>query len=175
MVKWQHIHTVATTDISPDLGELFNIIDDVKVKTIPLHYHWECRTFQTASHIYGIHICLNTFNSCGWAYGSTLTPLPPPDLGEFAEILDDIISVVMIPVRYGWGCRTFQSASHIHEIDHITHTTWLSAMICCPWVYISSLVTQFYPHYLDQILRFWVTSDDVIMSWLRLTGFPHPY
>ena len=29
----------------------------------------------------------------------------------------------------------------------------------------SSLVTQFYPHYLDQILRFWVTCDDVSMSW----------
>jgi hypothetical protein len=34
----------------------------------------------------------------------------------------------------------------------------------------------FYPHYLDQIVRFWVTCDDVIItSWLRLTGFPHPY
>jgi len=36
---WWHIHTVATTDISPDLGELVKIIDDVNVKTIPLHYH----------------------------------------------------------------------------------------------------------------------------------------
>ena len=52
---------------------------------------------------------------------------------------------------------------------------WLSTLICCPLAYSSSLVTQFYPHYLDQILRFWVTCDDVSMSWLRLTGFPHPY
>ena len=36
---WWHIHTIATTDISPDLGELVKIIDDVNVKTIPLHYH----------------------------------------------------------------------------------------------------------------------------------------
>jgi len=36
---WQHIHTVATTDVSPVLGELAEIIDEVKVKTIPLHYH----------------------------------------------------------------------------------------------------------------------------------------
>jgi len=35
---WQHIHTVTTTDVSPDLGELVEIIDDVNVKTIPLHY-----------------------------------------------------------------------------------------------------------------------------------------
>ena len=57
---------------------------------------------------------------------------------------------------------------HIYNVvEHI--------MICCPLAYISSLVTQFYPHYLDQILRFWVTCDDVSMSWLRLTGFSHPY
>ena len=32
-----------------------------------------------------------------------------------------------------------------------------------------------HPHYLDQILRFWVTCDDVIMSWLRLTSFSYPF
>ncbi len=35
---WRHIHTVTTTEVSPDLGELVEIIDDVIVKTIPLHY-----------------------------------------------------------------------------------------------------------------------------------------
>jgi len=29
---WQHIHTVTTTDVSPDLGELAEFIDDVSVK-----------------------------------------------------------------------------------------------------------------------------------------------
>ena len=28
---WQHIHTVTTTDVSPDLGELAEIIDDVNL------------------------------------------------------------------------------------------------------------------------------------------------
>ena len=60
---------------------------------------------------------------------------------------------------------------------YYTYTKCLSTLICCPLAYISSLVTQFYPHYLDQILKFWVTCDDVIMSWLRLTApsncFPH--
>ena len=36
---WQHTHTVTTTDVSPDLGELAEIIDDVSVEVIPLHYH----------------------------------------------------------------------------------------------------------------------------------------
>ena len=53
---WQHTHTVTTTELSPDLGELAEILDDVSVEMIPVCYHWGCRTFQTASHIYVIHI-----------------------------------------------------------------------------------------------------------------------
>ena len=33
---WQHIHTVTTTDVSPDLGELAEIKDYVRVEMIPL-------------------------------------------------------------------------------------------------------------------------------------------
>jgi len=38
---WQHTHTVTTTEVSPDLGELaeIEILDDVSVEMIPLHYH----------------------------------------------------------------------------------------------------------------------------------------
>ena len=37
---WQHIHTVATTEVSPGLGELLaEILDDVSVEIIPLRYH----------------------------------------------------------------------------------------------------------------------------------------
>jgi len=39
MGKWQHIHTVTTTDVSPDLGKFSEIIYDVNVEMIPLHYH----------------------------------------------------------------------------------------------------------------------------------------
>ena len=53
---WQHTHTVTTTELSPDLGELAEILDDVSVEMIPLRYFCGRRTFQTASHIYVIHI-----------------------------------------------------------------------------------------------------------------------
>jgi hypothetical protein len=33
---WQHIHTLTTTDASPDLGDLAEILDDVSVEMIPL-------------------------------------------------------------------------------------------------------------------------------------------
>jgi hypothetical protein len=129
--------------------------------------------------------CLSTFSDCEWAYGSTLTLLPPqmlpqiwrdwlkfylmrvckpchkalikalepfklhpmpmvyvyevfehlvrlwmgkwlknhiitttyitPDLWGLAEILPDA-SVQTMPLRFGWGCRTFQTASHVHVI-----------------------------------------------------------
>jgi len=36
---WQHTHIVATKELSPDLGELAEILDDVSVKMIPLRYH----------------------------------------------------------------------------------------------------------------------------------------
>jgi hypothetical protein len=39
-----------------------------------------------------------------------------PDLGESAESLGDA-SVQTIPLRHGRGCRTFQTASHIHVIQ----------------------------------------------------------
>jgi hypothetical protein len=35
---WQHTHTVTTTEVSPDLGEFTEILDDVSVKMIPLCY-----------------------------------------------------------------------------------------------------------------------------------------
>ena len=35
---WQHTHTVTTTDVSPDLGEFAEIIDDVSVEMIPIRY-----------------------------------------------------------------------------------------------------------------------------------------
>jgi hypothetical protein len=35
---WQNIHTATTLDVSPDLGELAEIIDDVSVKTNLIRY-----------------------------------------------------------------------------------------------------------------------------------------
>ncbi len=53
---WLHNHTITTTDISPDLWELAEILPDASVQTVPLQFSWGCRTFQTASHVHVIHI-----------------------------------------------------------------------------------------------------------------------
>jgi len=43
-----HTHTVTTTDVSSDVGELADNLGNVSVKSMPLHYGWDCKTFQTA-------------------------------------------------------------------------------------------------------------------------------
>ncbi len=53
---WLHTHTVTTTDTSPDLWKLAEILPDASVQTMPLHFGWGCRTFQTSSHVHGISI-----------------------------------------------------------------------------------------------------------------------
>jgi hypothetical protein len=35
---WHHTHTSTTTEVSQDLEEFAEIIDDVSVEMIPLHY-----------------------------------------------------------------------------------------------------------------------------------------
>jgi hypothetical protein len=96
---------------------------------------------------------------CPWAYSSSLKQFYPPYL---AQILGFWVTcgVEMMWLCHGWGWHPPQTSSHIH----ITHITCLSKLICCSLAYSSSL-TQFYPPYLDQILRFWVTCG-VNMMWL---------
>ena len=36
---WQHSYTVTTTEVSPDLVEFAEILDDVNVEMIPIRYH----------------------------------------------------------------------------------------------------------------------------------------
>ncbi len=250
---WPHTQTITTTDTSKDLWKLAETLPDASVQTMPLHFDWGCRTFQTASHVHVIHIwgvwahsqvvdwhmasyshpyhhrhlpsfgevgwnptwckCTNhvtmlwlrlyNLSNCipcpchtymrglsafwgfGWAYGFPLTSIPPqtlpqiceswlksylmqvckpshyalveakepfklhpmsmsyiyerferllrlwmgiwlhthtvttadtsPDLERLAEILPNA-SVQTKPLRFGKGCRTFQTASHVHVI-----------------------------------------------------------
>ncbi len=53
---WLHTHTVTITDTSPELGKLAEFLPDASVQTMPLHFNWGCRTFQTVSHVRVIHI-----------------------------------------------------------------------------------------------------------------------
>ncbi len=51
-----------------------------------------------------------------WFHTLTITTTDTSlDLWELAKILPDA-SVQTMPLRFGWGCRTFQTASHVHVI-----------------------------------------------------------
>ena len=39
MSIWQHTHTVTTIEVSPDLGEFAEILDEVSVEMITIHSH----------------------------------------------------------------------------------------------------------------------------------------
>jgi len=62
----QHTHTVTTTEVSPDLGEFTEILDDISVELIPLRYCSGCRTLSNCiPHPCHTYIsCMNTLNSC---------------------------------------------------------------------------------------------------------------
>ncbi len=53
---WFHTHTVTTTDASPDLERLAEILRDESVQTMPLRFGWGCGTFQTASHVHARYL-----------------------------------------------------------------------------------------------------------------------
>jgi hypothetical protein len=53
---WLHIHIITTKDTSKDLWKLPEILPYASVQTMPLRFGWDCRTFQTASHVHGILI-----------------------------------------------------------------------------------------------------------------------
>ncbi len=51
-----------------------------------------------------------------WLHTHTITTIDiSPDLWELAEILPNASEQTM-PLCFGWGCRTFQTASHVHDI-----------------------------------------------------------
>jgi len=163
---WQHTHTVTTTDVSPDLGELAEMFRWCKVWKWS-QYRWGCRTFQTASHIHGIHILgvwtpytVVDGHMAAHSYRYHHRHIPTPDLGKFAEIIDDV-NVKTIPIRYQWGCRRpFKlhpiSMSYIYYVfEHLTQL-WMEYGST-----FKQLPPQMYPQIWESLLKF---LDDVNMK-----------
>ena len=70
------------------------------------------------SYIYLVFVHLKQLWMGIWQHIHTVTTTASsPDLGKFAEILDNV-NVEMILLRYRGGCRTFQTASHIYVIHN---------------------------------------------------------
>ena len=76
--------------------------------------------------------CLNTLNSCGWAYGSTLTPLPPQ---RFPQIWESSLKSYMMSM-WKWshyaiveGVKPFKlhptSISYIYKVFEHFKQLWM--------------------------------------------------
>ena len=86
-----HIHSVTTTDVSPDLGELAEHLGDVSVK--PYHFAMveAVEPFKlhitSMSYLYEVfeHLQLLCIDIWLHTYSTTIKDCSP-DLGEFAEI-----------------------------------------------------------------------------------------
>jgi hypothetical protein len=105
MSIWQCIHTITTTDVSPDLGEeLAEILDDVNVKLSQYAITEAVEPFKlhptSMSYIYLVFEHLKQLWMSIWQHIHTVaTTEVSPDLGELAKIQDDV-SVEMIPLCY---------------------------------------------------------------------------
>ncbi len=81
---WHHDHFITTTDASPDLGKLVEILPDASVQTMLLCFDWGCRTFQTASHVHSIPTWGVWVPSQG-VDGHMASNLPPQTLPQICE------------------------------------------------------------------------------------------
>ncbi len=114
---WHPNHTITTTDISPDLWEFSEILPDTSVQTMPLYLIEAVEPFKlhltSMWYLYEVFERLHRVSIRIWlpTYIDTTTDISP-DLEKVAEILPDA-SVQTMPLSFGWGCRTFQNASHV--------------------------------------------------------------
>jgi hypothetical protein len=126
----------------------------VSVQTMQLFYSRGCRTFQTACIPHPCHIdirCLSTFNLCEWAYGCTLTPLPPQ---TFSQIRKSWAIWVSKPWHFTLveAIETFK----LHPTS-MSHTSCLSTFNYCGWAHRYTL-TPLQPQTFSQIWENWLKS-----------------
>ncbi len=76
-----------------------------------------CKLYpMSISYIYEVFECLLRLWMGIWLHNHTITITDAtPDLWELAEILPDA-RVQTMHLLFDWGCRTFQTASHVHVI-----------------------------------------------------------
>ncbi len=129
---WLHIlHILTTTASSPDLGKLAEILPDasVQMQTIQLRFDWGCRTLQTAAYVHVIHIWevwapFQVVDGHMASHSHRCLHRHSPRLVRVGWNLTWCKCAKRMPLQ---GCRTFQTASHVHAI-HIWGV-WATAQV----------------------------------------------
>ncbi len=130
-----HTHTVTTTDASPDLGKLAEILPDAIMQTMPLYIGWGFRTFQTASHVHVIpiwNVCTPSEVVDGHIYGFTFTLLLPQTLPQIWESwLKSYLMQMCKPCHYALveAVEPFQlhpmSMAYLYEVFEHLLSLWM--------------------------------------------------
>ena len=81
-----------------------------------------------------------------------------PDLGEEVEEILGDVSAQMMLVHYGWGCVTFQSATHMHFI-HI-QGVWVPSHVVDRHMYSHIVTTTNIPPDVGKLAQ--ILGEDVI-------------
>ena len=147
---------------------------------------WCCNVMVEAPNPRGLHStsilyitkCFSTLICCVWAYGCTLTLLRLCRLGvDFRKL-----GVGLSPSDVVMSWLRLQTPVDCIPHPYHMYTKCFSTLICCEWAYGSTLtllclcrsgVVDF------RKIGVWLSSSDVVMSWLRLQTpvdyIPHPY
>ena len=100
--------------------------------------------------------CLNTLNSCGWAYGSTLTPLPPQ---RFPQNWESSLNHIWCKCGNDPTTLSFRGVNLSNCIPHLCHTyiRCLNTLNSCGWAYGSTFI-PLPPQRFPQIWESWLKS-----------------
>ncbi len=152
----------------PYLAQILGFWVTCGVKIMWLCHGWGWWPPQTAYHIHIRHVQsvvhIDILSTC--IHHQSYTVIPTLLLGSDFGVLGHLLS--QNDVIMSWLRLTATSNCFPHP--YWTYTKWLSTLIYYPWAY-SIHLTQLYPHYLGQILGFWVTCGVKIMWWCHGWGW----
>ncbi len=125
---WLYIQLLPPQTL-PKICEIWLISDLIQVCK-PCHYK-AVEPFKlhpmSMSYIYEVIQSLLRLWMGIWLHTHTITTMDvPPDFWDLAVILPDAI-VQTMPLCFGWGCRTFQTTSHVHGI--LIYGVWAPSQV----------------------------------------------
>jgi len=128
--------TIACCNCNPEFYWVDKILGDGGLQTMPIRYDWGCKTFQNGSHTHLIHIQgvwapSVVVDKHIWMHPSTLTiaNIEPQCCRVDWNLKWRWRRANNANTLYDWGCKTFQTGSHIHFIHIHVHGVWAPSAV----------------------------------------------
>jgi hypothetical protein len=85
-----------------------------------------------------------------------------PSMIKWYQTTDLLSSEQTIPLHYGWGCRTFQTASHIH-VTYLYKVCWWYLQLLWMGIWLYTHTIPLPPQIFTQIWEDWLKSLSLVM------------